>query len=152
MKLTTKTALSMAFAAAFMAFGGGAAADHAEAPGLKFYSKADLGGDVFKRDGVIKEKDTIDGKVWTAKDFSIFTSDDDVLDMGFYQSEAVRAPVESYGVDEFMVFLKGGVDLISDDGTVTKVRAGDAIFVEKGWKGIWDTQGYEKIYVIYSAD
>ncbi|MEM0953129.1 MAG: cupin domain-containing protein [Pseudomonadota bacterium] len=152
MKQMMKAVAPLAVAVAWLTFSTGSVADHAAKPGVKFYSKADLAGEVFERDGVIDEKETIDGEVWTAKDFSIFTSNDEVLDMGFYRSDAVRAPVDSYSVDEFMVFLKGGVDLIADDGSVTKVRAGDAVFIEKGWKGIWDTQGYEKIYVIYSTD
>ncbi len=152
-----KNSNSIVKAAIFVAtvtltFSSNLSAEHHAKPGVKFYNKADLAGAVFKGDDVINEKETIDGKMWTAKDVNIFTSDDEVLDIGFYQSDAVRSPIESYSVDELMIFLKGGVDLIEEDGSIIEVRAGDAVFIEKGWKGIWDTYGYEKIYVIYSTE
>ncbi|MEE4659497.1 MAG: cupin domain-containing protein [Halieaceae bacterium] len=152
MKYFGTTARNAALAIACLIASNSVTADDHEKPGVKFYNKADLAGAVFQRDDVINEKEMIDGALWTAKDVNIFTSDDDVLDIGFYQSDAVRSPVESYDVDELMIFLKGGVNLIHEDGSVTEVRAGDAVFIEKGWKGIWDTDGYEKIYVIYSTD
>ena len=63
--------------------------------------------------------------------------------------EELRAP---YGVDEFMYFLEGGVTLTSSDGTVTTIEAGEGVTIPKEWTGIWDTEGYTKIWVIYSDD
>ena len=60
--------------------------------------------------------------------------------------------LQAYGVDEFMYFVEGGVTLTSSDGTVTEIRAGDAVTIPKEWTGVWDTNGYKKIWVIYSAD
>jgi uncharacterized cupin superfamily protein len=51
-----------------------------------------------------------------------------------------------------MYFLEGGVTLTSSDGTVTEVKTGEAVTIPKEWTGIWDTNGYRKIWVIYSAD
>ena len=31
-----------------------------------------------------------------------------------------------------------------------KVRAGDSVVIPADWTGVWDTNGYTKIYVIYS--
>jgi uncharacterized cupin superfamily protein len=59
---------------------------------------------------------------------------------------------EPYGVDEFMYFLDGGVTLTSADGTVQRIAAGEAVTIPKEWTGIWETDGYTKIWVIYSAD
>jgi uncharacterized cupin superfamily protein len=59
---------------------------------------------------------------------------------------------EPYGVDEFMYFLTGSVTLTSSDGTVQTINAGEAVTIPKEWTGIWDTQGYTKIWVIYSED
>ena len=59
---------------------------------------------------------------------------------------------EPYGVDEFMYFLEGGVTLTSSDGTVTEIEAGEAVTIPKEWTGIWETEGYRKIWVIYSED
>ena len=56
------------------------------------------------------------------------------------------------GVDEFMYFLKGGVTLTSSDGQVTTITVGDAVTIPKEWTGVWDTEGYTKIWEIYSED
>lgn len=84
--------------------------------------------------------------------FSMLSSDKKFI-VGKYQSEATRSVIdEPYGVDEYMHFLAGGVTLTSSDGTVTEIKAGDSVSISKEWTGIWDTQGYTKIYVIYSPD
>ncbi len=59
---------------------------------------------------------------------------------------------DPYGVDEFMCFIEGGVTLTSSDGSVMEIKAGGAVTHPKEWTGIWDTDGYIKIWVIYSAD
>jgi uncharacterized cupin superfamily protein len=71
---------------------------------------------------------------------------------GLYSSEREKASVDSYPVDEFMYFIKGGVRLTSADGDVTEVKAGDTVYVPKGWRGIWDTAGYTKLYVVYDSE
>jgi hypothetical protein len=30
--------------------------------------------------------------------------------------------------------------------------AGDSVVIPEDWTGVWDTEGYTKIYVIYSPD
>ena len=57
-----------------------------------------------------------------------------------------------YGVDEFMFFLEGSVTLTSADGSDVTVDAGEAVTIPKEWTGRWQTEGYRKIWVIYSAD
>ena len=65
----------------------------------------------------------------------------------------VRSEIgEPYGVDEFMYFLEGGVTLTSSDGTVQEINAGEAVTIPREWMGVWDTDGYTKIWVIYSED
>lgn len=59
---------------------------------------------------------------------------------------------EGYPVNEFMVFLEGGVTLTSADGTVLAVRAGDSVSIPKGWLGTWSSPGYRKFYVIYDPN
>ena len=69
------------------------------------------------------------------------------------KSGKTRAEItEPYGVDEFMYFLEGSVTLTSSDGSVQVINAGEAVTIPKEWTGIWDTDGYTKIWVIYSAD
>ena len=85
------------------------------------------------------------------EDVEVFLSKDRQFDAGMYRSGKVRHEInETYGVNEYMHFLEGGVTLTSSDGTVTEVRAGDSVVIPADWTGVWDTEGYTKIYVIYS--
>ena len=51
-----------------------------------------------------------------------------------------------------MYFLEGSVTLTSADGTVQVINAGEAVTIPKEWTGTWDTEGYTKMWVIYSED
>ena len=110
-------------------------------------SQAQVAGAIFKDyKPVVK---TEDGN--TTHDVEVFLSQDRQFDAGMYRSGKVRAEIKTpYGVNEYMHFLEGGVTLTSSDGTVTEVRAGDSVVIPAEWTGVWDTEGYTKIYVIYS--
>jgi len=89
----------------------------------------------------------------TTHDVEVFRSKNDLFDAGMYRSGKVRHDIaEPYGVDEYMHFLEGGVTLTSSDGTVIEITAGDSVVIPKEWTGVWETDGYMKIYVIYSPD
>jgi len=89
----------------------------------------------------------------TTHDVEVFLSSDKQFDAGMYRSGKVRSEItKPYGVNEYMHFLEGGVTLTSSDGTVTEVKAGDSVVIPADWTGVWDTEGYTKIYVIYSPD
>jgi len=80
-------------------------------------------------------------------------SSDKKFASGMYTSSKTRSEIsEPYGVDEFMYFISGGVTLTSSDGSVQKIEAGEAVTIPKEWTGIWETEGYSKIWVIYSTD
>ena len=112
-------------------------------------SQADIGGDIFQRPEMIES--THNGN--TVQDVTAFLSSDRKFGSGMYRSGKVRIEIEEpYGVDEFMYFLEGSVTLTSSDGTVQVVNAGEAVTVPKEWTGTWDTDGYVKIWVIYSED
>lgn len=112
-------------------------------------SKTDIAGEVFDRPEMIEH--TTDGN--TTLDVTSLLSSDKKFGSGMYRSGAVRFEItEPYGVDEFMYFLEGGVTLTSSDGFVQVVNAGEAVTIPKEWTGVWDTQGYTKIWVIYSED
>jgi uncharacterized cupin superfamily protein len=86
-------------------------------------------------------------------DVEVYRADSGLFDAGMYRSGKVRAEItEPYGVHEYMHFVEGGVTLTSSDGTVTEIKAGDSVVIPMGWTGVWDTEGYMKIYVIYSPD
>ncbi|MEE4108297.1 MAG: cupin domain-containing protein, partial [Halieaceae bacterium] len=84
-------------------------------------------------------------------DVTSLMSSDGRFASGMYRAGPSRSEInEPYGVDEFMYFLEGGVTLTSSDGTVTEIEAGEAVTIPKEWTGVWETDGYMKIWVIYS--
>ncbi len=113
-------------------------------------SKADIAGGIFDRPDMI-EKRRDDGRV--TKDVTSLLSSDKKFSTGMYESgKSHFEATEPYGVDEFMYFLEGSVTLTSSDGSVQVINAGEAVTIPKEWTGIWDTDGYVKIWVIYSED
>ena len=113
-------------------------------------SAADMTGKIFERDNMIRHEHD-NGNV--TLDVTTLLSSDKKFASGMYKSGKVRSEItEPYGVDEFMYFIEGGVTLTSSDGSVTTLNAGDAVTIPKEWTGVWDTDGYTKIWVIYSED
>ena len=111
---------------------------------------ADISGKIFERADMLKTKHE-DGH--TTLDVTSLLSSDKKFGSGMYRSGKVRFEVtEPYGVDEFMYFLEGSITLTSSDGTVEVIAAGEAVTIPKEWTGVWDTEGYTKIWVIYSED
>ena len=112
-------------------------------------SEDDIAGKIFERPDMIE---TDHGGNITL-DVTTLLSSDNKFASGMYRSGKVRSEIdEPYGVDEFMYFLEGGVTLTSLDGTVQEINAGEAVTIPKEWMGVWDTEGYTKIWVIYSED
>lgn len=111
-------------------------------------SKEDAAGPIFEQPNV-KTK-TEHGK--TVRDNIVTMSSDKKFETGMYQAGASHSEMKDrpYGVDEFMLFTSGAVTLTSLDGTVTELKAGDAVVVPAEWRGTWDTKGYTKYYVVYS--
>ena len=113
-------------------------------------SKADIAGEIFNR-GDMLETTHDDGHV--TLDVTSLLSSDKKFSSGMYKSGKTRSEISKpYGVDEFMYFLEGSVTLTSGDGTVQTIEAGEGVTIPKEWTGIWETDGYTKIWVIYSAD
>ncbi len=111
-------------------------------------SKQDLGGKIFERPDVV-EQTHADGHV--TKTATSLVSSDKNFSSGMYRSGKTRIEIsQPYGVDEFMYFLEGGVTLTSSDGTQLVINAGEAVTVPKEWTGVFETDGYTKIWVIYS--
>lgn len=113
-------------------------------------SKSDLSGKIFERDDMIETKHE-SGNV--TLDVTTLLSSDKKFASGMYRSgKSYFEATDPYGVDEFMYFLEGSVKLTSSDGTVQIINAGEAVTIPREWVGIWDTEGYTKIWVIYSED
>lgn len=112
-------------------------------------TRHDMSGAIFEGDDVVVSERNGN----TTLDVTSLKSSDGRFASGMYRSGKVRFEVtEPYGVDEFMYFLEGGVTLTSADGSVQVIEAGEAVTIPKEWTGVWDTDGYTKIWVIYSED
>ena len=86
-------------------------------------------------------------------DVTSLISSDKKFASGMYRSGKTQHNItEGYGVDEFMYFVEGSVTLTSEDGTKQVVSAGEAVTIPKEWKGVFETDGYSKFWVIYSSD
>ncbi len=111
---------------------------------------SDMSGSIFNREDMIRtEHDS--GNV--TLDVTTLLSSDKKFASGMYKSgKSYFEATDPYGVDEFMYFIEGSVTLTSSDGTVQTINAGEAVTIPKEWTGIWDTDGYTKVWVIYSED
>ena len=113
-------------------------------------NRADIAGAMFERANTVRSPDQDGSEIL---DTTSLLSSDGKFSSGMYRAGKSRYEIdEPYGVDEFMYFLEGGVTMTSADGTVHVIEAGEAVTVPKEWTGIWETDGYTKIWVIYSAD
>lgn len=111
--------------------------------------KDEMAGTIFERANTIRESKNGN----TTLDVTTLKSSDGKFASGMYRSGPSRFEVtKPYGVDEFMYFVEGGVTLTSSDGSKQVIGAGDAVTIPKEWTGIWETDGYTKIWVIYSED
>ncbi len=124
---------------------------HHESAGIPAKISADeVSGKIFERENMIEMKHD-SGNV--TLDVTTLLSSDKKFASGMYRSgKSYFEATDPYGVDEFMYFLEGSVKLTSSDGTVQTINAGEAVTIPKEWTGIWDTDGYTKIWVIYSED
>ena len=112
-------------------------------------SKNDIAGDIYNHPDMVQSTDNGN----TTLDVTTLMSSDGKFGTGMYRSGKIRFEItEPYGVDEFFYIIEGSITLTSADGTVTNTNAGEALSIPKEWTGIWDTDGYSKIWVIYSED
>ncbi|NQY66626.1 MAG: DUF861 domain-containing protein [Flavobacteriales bacterium] len=114
-------------------------------------TKEQIAGTVFDSKDVEKYKDELGRKM---VDFYQLYSSDKKFAVGMTTAPAGKLEYldHEYGTDEMMYFISGGVTLTSEDGTVLVVGEGECATLAKEWKGTWDTQGYTKIWVIYSRE
>ena len=148
--MTFKCRLTIAFlCAGFLSF---AIADNQDSKTVlpTKISKDDAAGMIFQRNDVTA---TTHADGHQTASVTSMASSDGKFHSGMYRSSKTRFEIsEPYGVDEFMYFLSGSVTLTSTDGSVMTVHAGEAITMPKEWTGIWDTDGFEKIWVTHSSE
>ncbi len=79
-----------------------------------------------------------------------FTTDDESILTGVWESAPCKEVIDAYPVHEMMTILSGSVTLTStDDGTSETFTAGDTFFVAKGTRCTWEiTETLRKYYLI----
>ena len=113
-------------------------------------SKEEAMGVIFQRDDVTA-KTHPDGH--KTESVATMSSSDGKFHSGMYRSGKTRIDISKpYGVNEFMYFVRGSVTLTSSDGSAMTINTGEAVTMPKEWTGVWETDGYEKIWVIYSDE
>ncbi len=143
----TKSLIATGILAAALPFAALPVAAQDEATHPAEMSREDLAG------GLFDSPETLVSENGSVLDITSLKSSDGKFASGMYRAGPSRWEIdEPYGVDEFMYFLEGGVTLTSSDGTVTEIEAGEAVTIPREWTGVWETDGYTKIWVIYSAD
>ncbi len=124
----------------------------AAVPAPKLLDAGELRTGVFDREGVESSTEISEAGEAQALDLLWHQSADSCLQTGVYEIGPNRYTVdEPYPYDELMSFIQGGVTLTSSGGAVLTVSAGDTVLLPKGWRGVWESQGYRKIYVIYNC-
>lgn len=63
-----------------------------------------------------------------------------------WTAKGVNDVDEPNTVDQFLFILQGREKYTSLDGTVVEVNAGEGIFVPKGWRGKWESDGPVKFF------
>jgi uncharacterized cupin superfamily protein len=121
-------------------------------PAIKRLTMEELETSVFAEGTEQLEEESEIGKT-SALDRLWHKSPDGCMQTGVYQTGRNRYTIdEPYPYDELMIFISGGVTLTGSSGAVTQVGPGDVIMMPQGWQGIWDSEGYRKIYVIYDCE
>ena len=109
-------------------------------------TKSDIAGAIYERSDMTKS--TTNGN--TTLDVTDMLSSDGKFETGMFRSGATKMVIdEPYGVDEIFYIIEGSITLTSADGSVLTSGAGETLSIPKEWTGIWETDGYSKIWAIY---
>ncbi len=121
-------------------------------PEIRRLSATDLTGSVFEHPDTERLPEISEVGETQALDRVWHESQDGCLQTGVYQTGPNRYTItEPYPYDELMMFIDGGVRLTPTGGTAVDVVAGDSVLLPKGWTGVWESEGYRKMYVIYDC-
>ena len=112
-------------------------------------TKSDIAGAIYERSDMTKS--TTNGN--TTLDVTDMLSSDGKFETGMFRSGATKMVIdEPYGVDEIFYIIEGSITLTSADGSVLTSGAGETLSIPKDWTGIWETDGYSKIWAIYYGE
>jgi uncharacterized cupin superfamily protein len=124
----------------------------AESPRAQRLTPDELTGSVFEDSRTVRGDETSEAGTVVSLDLPWHTSTDGCMQTGVYETGRNRYTIdEPYPHDELMIFLQGGVTLTEPTGEALTIGPGDAVMIPKGWLGVWDSDGYRKVYVIYDC-
>jgi uncharacterized cupin superfamily protein len=143
------TAVVLGVLAAMLIFGSSLARAQADVP-LRKVTAADAQGAVFTGPDAVRR----DIQGLPSADVSLMISGDRKFQSGLFKAGARRFEFKDrgYGVDEFMLIISGSATPTVPSGSKITLSAGDAITIPAEWRGVWETPGLTKYYVIYSRD
>ncbi|WP_236105580.1 cupin domain-containing protein [Pandoraea fibrosis] len=114
-------------------------------------SRQELAGPIFDRADAVQENEDGNDTI----DVNTFTSGDKAFQTGVFKSGPVREDIRSapgYPYTELLVFLSGGAKFTSTDGSVVEAGPGEAVTLPKGWTGVFESNGYTKLYAVYDPE
>jgi uncharacterized cupin superfamily protein len=72
------------------------------------------------------------------------------LTAGEWDCTAFTSTLMPYPVHEFMAVLEGAVEIIAEDGSTTRIAAGESFVIPKGLRCTWHQPGYmRKFFMIF---
>ena len=119
-------------------------------PTLSKLSQAEVEGAAFQRPDVRK---VADGST-TALELDTLKSSDGKFESGIWKAGPEHFDYRTTGYDdnEFLYVITGSITLTSADGKIHFIGKGEAVAIPKGWKGLWDSDGYTKLWATYDPD
>lgn len=81
----------------------------------------------------------------------LFTAPDEKFIVMIWENRAaVKLDLKDYPVDEFVTLLEGDLELVSEDGTMSRFKAGDSFLIVKGFNGTWRQSGRLRKYAVWN--
>jgi len=78
-----------------------------------------------------------------------FTTDDESILTGVWESAPCKAVIDAYPVHEMMTILDGSVTVTDAEGKAETYEKGDTFFIPKGTRCTWEiTRTLRKFYMI----
>lgn len=91
------------------------------------------------------------GKTIETKTFNLYSTDDDSLHAGTWETDEGESRWEFTDEGEVIYVLSGKMTVQQDGADPQDIGPGDLAVFPKGWKGTWNvTERLTKVYAIYS--
>ncbi|MEV7006145.1 cupin domain-containing protein [Streptosporangium sp. NPDC051022] len=90
-------------------------------------------------------------ETWRETEWRSFSDDSGAFFGGGWEGEPGTLRLDPYPYDEVCVMIEGAVALVDVHGGRREFRAGDAFFVPRGFRGVWETlEPARKVFVAFA--